>query len=71
MKPGDTVTVTLNNNLAPSPELDRELNAYVMDPANLEDNEANVTVIYNRLSEIGNIVSTKCGCSLRIFVAEK
>ena len=31
VKPGDTVTVTLNNNLAPSPELDRELNAYVMD----------------------------------------
>jgi FtsP/CotA-like multicopper oxidase with cupredoxin domain len=59
VKPGDNVTVTLNNNLDPSPELDRELNAYVMDPANKDSNDANVTVIYNRLSEIGNIVSIR------------
>lgn len=54
VKPGDTVEVTLNNNLDPSPAIDLELNQYVMDPTS---DDVNVTIIYNRLSEIGNIVS--------------
>lgn len=58
VKPGDTLKVTLNNNLAPGTDLDRELNAYVMDPQNAVDNDVNVTIIYNRLDEIGNVVST-------------
>jgi FtsP/CotA-like multicopper oxidase with cupredoxin domain len=54
VRPGDTLTITLQNNLAPSPALDHELHAYVMDP---RSDDANVTAIYNRLSKIGNIVS--------------
>lgn len=59
LKPGDLLTVTLNNRLDPSPALDKELNAYVMDPTS---DDGNVTVIYNRLSEIGNAVSYAKAC---------
>ena len=51
VKRGDTLTVTLNNNLDPSPARELELDAYVKDPTS---DDVNVTVIYNRLSEIGN-----------------
>jgi Multicopper oxidase len=55
VKPGDTLTVTLNNNLDPSPAHDKDLYSYVMDPTS---DDANVTIVYNRLTEIGNIVSS-------------
>jgi FtsP/CotA-like multicopper oxidase with cupredoxin domain len=55
VKPGDTLIVTLNNNLSPATPLDRELHDYVMDPNNAIENDVNVTIIYNRLSAIGNI----------------
>jgi FtsP/CotA-like multicopper oxidase with cupredoxin domain len=54
VRPGDTLQIILQNNLSPSPTLDHELHAYVMDP---RSDDANVTAIYNRLSKIGNIVS--------------
>jgi FtsP/CotA-like multicopper oxidase with cupredoxin domain len=54
VKPGDKLTVTLNNNLDPSPAHDKELYSYVMDRTS---DDANVTIVYNRLTEIGNIVS--------------
>jgi hypothetical protein len=49
VKPGDTLQVTLVNNLPPMSETERELYDYILDPANEENNEANVTAIYNRL----------------------
>jgi FtsP/CotA-like multicopper oxidase with cupredoxin domain len=54
VKPGDTLSVTLNNNLSPATSLERELLQYVMDPNNAVTNDANVTVIYNRFSAVGN-----------------
>jgi FtsP/CotA-like multicopper oxidase with cupredoxin domain len=56
VKPGDILTVTLNNKLDPSPARDRELNDYVMNP---KSDDANVTVIYNRLTAIGNLVRSQ------------
>jgi FtsP/CotA-like multicopper oxidase with cupredoxin domain len=61
VKQGDTLSVTLNNNLNPATPLERELHDYVMDPDNAVTNDANVTVIYNRLSAIGNINSPVYG----------
>lgn len=55
VRPGDTLTVTLINSLPPSPPRDRELFDYIMDPQNEADDLTNVTVVYNRLSEIGNV----------------
>jgi FtsP/CotA-like multicopper oxidase with cupredoxin domain len=55
VKPGDTLTVTLKNNLDPSPAHDKELYSYIMDRSS---NDANVTIVYNRLTDIGNIVSS-------------
>jgi len=49
-KPGDTVSVTLNNLLPPGSDLDRELFAYINDEA---ADDVNVTIIYNRLTEYG------------------
>jgi FtsP/CotA-like multicopper oxidase with cupredoxin domain len=57
LKPGDSFKVILKNSLEPSTALDRELSEYVMDTQNNIDSDANVTIIYNRLSENGNIVS--------------
>lgn len=54
VKPGDLLTVTLNNNLDPGTDLDRELYSYILDP---ESEDINVTIIANRLDEIGNVVS--------------
>jgi hypothetical protein len=56
LKPGDSFKVILKNSLEPGSAMDRELSEYVMDKNNI-DSDANVTTIYNRLSEIGNIVS--------------
>lgn len=55
VKPGDEVSLTLRNDLPPSPDIDRELLSYILDPQNEMNDEANVTIIYNRLSEIGNL----------------
>jgi FtsP/CotA-like multicopper oxidase with cupredoxin domain len=57
LKPGDSFKVILNSNMAPSTDLDRELNEYAMDTQNNIDSYANVTTIYNRLDKNGNIVS--------------
>jgi hypothetical protein len=57
LKPGDSFKVILNNNLEPGTDLDRELNEYVMGTQNNIDSDVNVTSIYNRLDENGNIVS--------------
>lgn len=54
VSPGDTVSVTLKNSLPPVSDLDRELYAYTHDKAN-EQQVANFTSIYNRLSLIGNV----------------
>mmetsp|Transcript_3218 Transcript_3218/g.6048 ORF Transcript_3218/g.6048 Transcript_3218/m.6048 type:complete len:591 (+) Transcript_3218:145-1917(+) len=62
VKPGDTLRVTLVNNLRPMTESERELYEYVQDPANEEANEANVTVIYNRLdASNGNVYNPTFG----------
>jgi FtsP/CotA-like multicopper oxidase with cupredoxin domain len=50
LKPGDTLTVILINNLEPESEYAKELKTYTSDPTN---NRTNVTIIENRLSEIG------------------
>lgn len=54
VKPGDTMRVTLRNSLPPSSDLDKELYAYVHDH---ESDETNVTIITNRLSNLGAYVS--------------
>lgn len=61
VKPGDVLNVTLVNSLPPSPERDLELLAYVQDPQNEAENLANVTIVYNRLSEIGNVYDPAYG----------
>ena len=61
VRPGDILTVTLNNNLEPSSPRDRELMAYVMDPQNEEDDLANVTKVFNRLSSVGNVYEPEFG----------
>lgn len=63
VKPGDTLRVKLNNNLEPGTDVDRELYEYVLDPLNDLDEKAdvNVTIIYNRLDEIGNIYNPTYG----------
>mgnify|MGYP005843194943 CR=1 FL=1 len=55
VKPGDTLTVTLVNDLPTSPARDLQLLAYVQDPSNEATPEGyvNMTIIYNRLSEEG------------------
>jgi hypothetical protein len=58
VKPGDILTVTLNNKMDPSPARDLELNDYVL---NTSSDDANVTVIYNRLTAIGNLVRFQNG----------
>jgi FtsP/CotA-like multicopper oxidase with cupredoxin domain len=58
LKPGDSFKVTLKNSLEPGTALDRELSEYLMNPQNNIDSDSNVTIIYNRLSENGNIVSS-------------
>jgi FtsP/CotA-like multicopper oxidase with cupredoxin domain len=57
LKPGDSFKVILKNSLDPGSALDRELSEFVMDPQNGIDSHANVTTIFNRLSNNGNIVS--------------
>jgi hypothetical protein len=57
LNPGDSFNVILKNSLDPGSALDRELREYVMDTQDNIDSDANVTTIYNRLSENGNIVS--------------
>ncbi|CAB9519108.1 Multicopper oxidase [Seminavis robusta] len=59
--PGDTLRVTLNNNLPPSPPGDIELLNYVKNPQNEIDSYVNVTKIYNRLSSIGNVYNPEYG----------
>jgi hypothetical protein len=51
VKPGDTLRVTLVNNLPSVSAIDRELWDYVYNP---EANYVNVSRIYNRLDFIGN-----------------
>jgi FtsP/CotA-like multicopper oxidase with cupredoxin domain len=58
VKPGDKLTVTLNNNLPPSPVLDRELHEYVQNPAS---DDINATIIYNRLSANGGLYAPVYG----------
>ena len=66
VKPGDTLTVTLINNLAPGSDLDRELYDYTHDPQAQKANDANMTIVYNRLDSIGNIlnppIAPTCPC---------
>lgn len=61
VKPGDTLVVTINNNLDPSPPRDLELLAYIQDPQNEIDDMVNVTKVFNRLSAIGNIWDPEFG----------
>jgi FtsP/CotA-like multicopper oxidase with cupredoxin domain len=61
LKPGDSFKLTLTNSLEPGTALDRELSEYLMNPQNNIDSDSNVTIIYNRLSENGNIVSSSSG----------
>ena len=61
VRPGDVLTVTLNNNLPPSPLRDIELLHYIQNPQNEVDNYVNVTKIYNRLDEIGNAHNPEFG----------
>jgi len=58
VKPGDTLSVTLVNNLVPSSSLDKELYDYVRNP---DSDEINATIIYNRLSSSGAIYAPKYG----------
>jgi FtsP/CotA-like multicopper oxidase with cupredoxin domain len=57
LSPGDSFKVILKNSLDPGSALDRELSEYVMDTQNNIDSDVNVTTIFNRLSDNGNIVS--------------
>ena len=54
VKPGDTLKVTLNNLLDPPSAHDLELRDYVYDPTS---DPLNLTIISNRLDQIGNTVS--------------
>ena len=54
VKPGDTLKVTLNNLLDPASAHDLELRDYITDPTS---DPLNLTIISNRLDEIGNVVS--------------
>jgi FtsP/CotA-like multicopper oxidase with cupredoxin domain len=54
VKPGDTLTVTLNNKLPPGSDLDRELYEYTHDSKNEISDFVNLTKIFNRLDEFGN-----------------
>ena len=42
-------------------KLDRELYRYILDEQNEIDNPINVTIIYNRLDDIGNLYNPKYG----------
>jgi Multicopper oxidase len=55
------LTVPLKNGLRPTTNRTRELMQYVMDPQNEVDNLVNVTIIYNRLDEVGNFGNPKFG----------
>jgi hypothetical protein len=56
LKPGDTLKVTLVNNLPPMSDTERQLYEYIMNAENEKDDEVNVTVIYNRLDATnGNV----------------
>jgi hypothetical protein len=55
VRQGDTMKVTLRNNLPPGSDLDKELYAYVREA---ESDENNVTAIVNRISPLGAYVST-------------
>ena len=61
VKPGDTLTVTLQNNLPTSTPLDRELYNYIQDEQNEINDPINMTIIYNRLDDIGNLYNPKYG----------
>lgn len=65
-KPGDTVIVTLINNLEPGSDLDHELYSYTHDRQEATNNDANMTIVYNRLDSIGNIlnppIAPTCPC---------
>ena len=52
VKPGDVLTLTLNNNLSPSSMEEKAMMATVKDP---EADVAEVTKLYNRLQEDGSI----------------
>jgi FtsP/CotA-like multicopper oxidase with cupredoxin domain len=58
VKPGDTLTVTINNNLPPSSPLDLELHEYVLDP---NSDDVNATIIFNRLAANGNVYAPLYG----------
>lgn len=49
VKPGDLLTVTLNNSLPAGSSVDRELYDYTHNPQNEMDEPRNMTIIYNRL----------------------
>jgi FtsP/CotA-like multicopper oxidase with cupredoxin domain len=61
VKPGDMLRVTLQNNLDTSAPRDLELLQYIQDPQNEENDPINVTIIYNRLSSIGNLYEPEYG----------
>jgi FtsP/CotA-like multicopper oxidase with cupredoxin domain len=51
LKPGDVLTLTLDNQLSPSPEEEKAMMMTVKDP---EADAAEVTKLYNRLQDDGN-----------------
>ena len=56
VRPGDTLKVTLINNLPAMTSTENELYNYIQDPQNEIDNLVNVTAIYNRLDvTTGNV----------------
>ena len=54
VKPGDVLAVTLKNHLDPAPQSDIDYYDFLMDPNN---DDVNLTIVANRLSPIGNMVS--------------
>jgi FtsP/CotA-like multicopper oxidase with cupredoxin domain len=54
VKPGDTISLTLKNNLSPGSAVDRSLYEYVSDPESFIKNYTNLTIVSDRLSAVGN-----------------
>ena len=55
VKPGDVLTITLDNNLAPSSEEEKAMMTTVKDP---KADTAEVTKLYNRLQDDGSVYGT-------------
>lgn len=61
IKPGDTLSVTLINNLEPSSDYDHELHEFVYDRNSEKVNDVNVSIVYNRLTAVGSVYNSLYG----------